>query len=115
MSRHPRGFFLVVEGSQIDWAGHQNDIVSVMSELDDFVQAVEAALDFARRDGRKLVVVTADHATGGLTIGKGGIYQWDPTTAHTGEDEQIYAFGPGKVSFAGLLDNTDTAKNIFII
>lgn len=50
-----------------------------MSELDDFVQAVEAALAFARRDGRTLVVFTADHSTGGLTVGKGGIDQWEPT------------------------------------
>lgn len=77
------GFFLMVEGSQIDWAGHDNDIVGAMSEMDDFAAAFQAAIDFAKEDGETLVVATADHSTGGLTLGKDGEYNFfvDPIKA----------------------------------
>ncbi|WKE64718.1 alkaline phosphatase [Gallaecimonas kandeliae] len=76
LAQNPKGFVLMVEGSQIDWAGHDNDVVTAMHEVDDFAKAVRWAKDFA--DGRNdtLVVVTADHSTGGLTLGAGGKYQW---------------------------------------
>ncbi|MDH5432730.1 MAG: alkaline phosphatase [Gammaproteobacteria bacterium] len=80
LSRNPKGFFLMVEGSQIDWAGHGNDIVSVLSEMEDFEAAVKTAMDFARKDKNTLVIVTADHATGGLSLGLKAdgkaYYQW---------------------------------------
>ncbi|RIW35660.1 alkaline phosphatase [Bacillus salacetis] len=77
------GFFLMVEGSQIDWAGHDNDIVSAMSEMEDFERAFEAAIEFAVKDKHTLVVATADHSTGGYSIGANGIYNWssDPIKA----------------------------------
>lgn len=70
------GFFLMVEGSQIDWAGHDNDIVSAMSEMEDFEKAFAAAIEFAKKDKHTLVVATADHSTGGYSIGANGIYNW---------------------------------------
>ncbi|HSO56846.1 MAG TPA: alkaline phosphatase [Paenisporosarcina sp.] len=70
------GFFLMVEGSQIDWAGHDNDIVSAMSEMEDFDKAFKAAIEFAKKDKHTLVVATADHSTGGYSIGSDGIYNW---------------------------------------
>ena len=70
------GFFLMIEGSQIDWAGHDNDIVSAMSEMEDFEKAFKAAIDFAKKDKHTLVVATADHSTGGYSIGANGIYNW---------------------------------------
>nr|WP_156151377.1 alkaline phosphatase [Domibacillus indicus] len=70
------GFFLMVEGSQVDWAGHDNDIVGAMSEMEDFEKSVEAAIEFAKKDKHTLVVVTADHSTGGYSIGADGIYNW---------------------------------------
>lgn len=70
------GFFLMVEGSQIDWAGHDNDIVSAMSEMEDFEKAFQAAIDFAKKDKHTLVIATADHSTGGFSIGADGIYNW---------------------------------------
>ncbi|TMU84468.1 alkaline phosphatase [Bacillus sp. BHET2] len=73
------GFFLMVEGSQIDWAGHDNDVVSGMSEMRDFEQAFEKVRDFAKENGETLVIVTADHSTGGISIGADGEYNWDPT------------------------------------
>lgn len=70
------GFFLMVEGSQVDWAGHDNDIVGAMSEMEDFEKAYKSAIEFAKKDKHTLVVATADHSTGGFSIGAKGIYNW---------------------------------------
>lgn len=187
LSKNKKGFFLMVEGSQIDWAGHDNDVVAAMSEMQDFEKAFKAAIDFAKKDGHTLVVATADHSTGGMSIGANGIYNFDVTSfkaakrtpdfisqqiakganveetlkkyiqlpltdkeiqsvttvaaskdpvkidnaieaifnarsytgwttdGHTGEDVPVYAYGPGKEMFAGLIDNTDNADIIFDI
>ncbi|MFD2630157.1 alkaline phosphatase [Oceanobacillus kapialis] len=66
------GFFLMVEGSQIDWAGHDNDAGWAMKEVEAFEQAVKAALEFAEEDGETLVVIGGDHETGGMTTGVNG-------------------------------------------
>ncbi|WP_068673529.1 alkaline phosphatase [Oceanobacillus sp. Castelsardo] len=66
------GFFLVVEGSQIDWAGHANDSAWAMSDVAAFEEAVEKAIEFAKKDGKTLVVVGGDHDTGGMTTGANG-------------------------------------------
>ncbi|EMR06394.1 Alkaline phosphatase 4 precursor [Bhargavaea cecembensis DSE10] len=66
------GFFLVVEGSQIDWAGHDNDAAWAMSDVAAFEEAVEEAIEFAEEDGNTLVVVAGDHDTGGMTTGSKG-------------------------------------------
>ncbi|GAQ17648.1 alkaline phosphatase 3 precursor [Oceanobacillus picturae] len=66
------GFFLMVEGSQIDWAGHANDAGWAMSEVEAFEAAVKAALAFAEEDGETLVVIGGDHETGGMTTGIDG-------------------------------------------
>jgi alkaline phosphatase len=76
LSKDKDGFFLMVEGSQIDWAGHDNDIVSAMSEMEDFEKAFKAAIEFAKKDKHTLVITTADHSTGGYSIGADGIYNW---------------------------------------
>ncbi|WP_409291679.1 alkaline phosphatase [Peribacillus sp. SCS-37] len=187
LNKDKDGFFLMVEGSQIDWAGHDNDIVAAMSEMEDFEKAFKKAIEFAKKDKHTLVVATADHSTGGYSIGAKGNYNWfgAPVTAakrtpdwmaeqiakgadvektlnsylkleltpeevqsvknaaqtkkvldidnsieaiidnrsvtgwttggHTGEDVNVYAFGPGRELFSGKLDNTDQAKNIFNI
>jgi alkaline phosphatase len=66
----------MIEGSQIDWAGHDNDIVSAMSEMEDFEKSFKAAIEFAKKDKHTLVIATADHSTGGYSIGANGIYNW---------------------------------------
>lgn len=76
LKQNKDGFFLMVEGSQIDWAGHDNDIVGAMSEMEDFEKAFNAAIEFAKKDKHTLVVATADHSTGGYSIGANGIYNW---------------------------------------
>ncbi|MDD8026520.1 MAG: alkaline phosphatase [Acidobacteriota bacterium] len=69
LSRHKKGFFLMVEGSQVDWAAHANDPIGTATEILAFEKAVSAVLDFARRDGRTAVLIAADHSTGGMSIG----------------------------------------------
>src|SRR5690606_32415090 len=62
------GFFLMIEGSQIDWGGHANNTEYIISEMLDFDSAVGSVLDFAEKDGNTLVIITADHETGGFAI-----------------------------------------------
>ncbi|MGE7905874.1 alkaline phosphatase [Peribacillus sp. NPDC094092] len=76
LNKDKDGFFLMIEGSQVDWAGHDNDIVGAMSEMEDFEKAYKAAIEFAKKDKHTLVVATADHSTGGFSIGAKGIYNW---------------------------------------
>ncbi|QFT87255.1 Alkaline phosphatase 3 precursor [Bacillus sp. THAF10] len=79
LDNNKKGFFLMVEGSQIDWAGHDNDVVGAMSDMQDFEEAFQAAIDFAKKDKHTLVIATADHSTGGMAMGRDGEYKWDPT------------------------------------
>ncbi|HEX6594984.1 MAG TPA: alkaline phosphatase [Bacillota bacterium] len=82
LNNNKDGFFLMVEGSQIDWAGHDQDIVAAMSEMEDFEEAFSLAIDFAKNDPHTLVIATADHSTGGLAMGINGEYKWDPSPLH---------------------------------
>jgi alkaline phosphatase len=115
LNRNKKGFFLMVEGSQIDWAAHDNKIDYMIKEMISFDDAVQKALDFAAKDQHTLVIVTADHETGGLTIEggdvKGGKVDVDwTTTHHTGVPVGIFAFGPYASHFTGVRDNTDVPK-----
>lgn len=78
LSKNKKGFFLMIEGASIDKQGHANDITGVMSEMSGFESAFENAMKYAQQHPDTLVVATADHSTGGLTIGKGKDYKWDP-------------------------------------
>ena len=117
LSQNGTGFFLMVEGSQIDWGGHDNDISYIQSELLDFDKAVGIALDFALKDPETLVIVTADHETGGLTLvesktEKGKMVPSFSTDHHTGSPVALFAFGKDAHKFHGLIDNTDIFKLI---
>ncbi len=114
------GFFLMVEGSQIDWACHDHDARGAIRQTLLFDEAVQAAVDFALRDGQTLVIVTADHETGGLTLIGGGnedkpdtelTVRWS-TKGHSGSPVPIYTLGPGAASFAGVQDNTEIPRKI---
>ncbi len=111
LRQNPRGFFLMVEGSQIDWGSHDNNLEYTNREMLSFDQAVEAALEFARKDGHTLVVVTADHETGGMAIEGGSmsghevVVDWT-TGSHTGVPVPIFAFGPHSLRFSGVHNNT---------
>ncbi len=76
------GFFLMVEGSQIDWAGHAHDAAWAMTDTKAFDKAVEAALKFAEKDGNTLVVVAGDHETGGMSVGSNGLYDLNIDVLH---------------------------------
>lgn len=108
-------FFLMIEGSQIDWAAHGNDADNVVRQTLLFDLAIKEAIDFACRDKNTLVVITADHETGGLILQREKdnhvADEW-ATKGHTAVDVPIYAFGPGSMRFSGTLDNTDIAKRI---
>lgn len=74
-----KGFFLLIEASQVDWAGHANDIASAMAEMDDLATTMALVERYVTQHPDTLVVLTADHSTGGLTIAAGGDYRWDPS------------------------------------
>ncbi len=105
------GFFLMVEGSQIDFACHANDSAWMVDEVVDFSQTIQIALDYAEEHGNTLVVVTADHETGGLTLpDKKGKYTnvsfCYSTGSHTCLPVMVYAYGPGAEQFTGWMQNT---------
>jgi alkaline phosphatase len=105
------GFFLMIEGSQIDWGGHANNADYLISEMIDFDKVIGQVLDFAEKDGNTLVVVTADHETGGFTLsGNEGDYNDVIGTFSTGGHSTtlvpVFAFGPGSQHFGGIYENT---------
>ena len=69
LSRNRKGFFLMVEGSKVDWAAHNNDVIGVVTEFLAFDAAVKEAMEFAKKNRNTLVLVLADHGTGGISIG----------------------------------------------
>jgi alkaline phosphatase len=75
---NPNGYFLLIEASQVDWAGHANDISSAMAEMEDLEQTMKLLKNYVDMHPDTLVVLTADHSTGGLTLGAGGDYRWSP-------------------------------------
>ncbi|MCK7531052.1 MAG: alkaline phosphatase [Marinilabiliales bacterium] len=112
LSKNRRGFVLMVEGSEIDDAGHSNDTKMVVDEILDMDRAVEVAYDFARSDGSTLIVVTADHETGGMSITGGDLMKNEVTgsfsiTGHSGIMVPVFAYGPGAQAFTGVQDNTE--------
>lgn len=117
LSQNPNGFFMMIEGSQLDDYGHFNDLDLLMQETHDFDRTVGKILEWAAKDGETLVVVTADHETGGLTLidgdkDKGEIKCKFSTTGHSGVMVPVYAFGPGSELFTGIYENTDIFHKI---
>lgn len=105
------GFFLMIEGSQIDWGGHNNDAEYIVKETIDFDLAIKKVLSFAEKDGETLVVITADHETGGLAINGGSIEKRTidaafTTKKHTGILIPVYSYGVGAENFGGIYENT---------
>ena len=117
LQRNKEGFFLMVEGSEIDWAAHENSADFLIDETLDFDKAAGVALDFAARDGHTLVIITADHETGGVTITGGDMAAHRvvlsfSTNDHTAVMVPVYAYGPGSGKFAGIYDNTGIFSKI---
>lgn len=117
LGRNKKGFFLMVEGAKIDYAGHANSFAASVIETLGFDLAVQQALRFADSNGETLVIVTADHETGGLSLIGGdttgrrisGVYASDD---HTPVFVPVLAYGPGAASFTGVYENTDIFHKI---
>ena len=73
-----KGYFLLVEASQIDWGGHANDIAAAMAEMEDLAATLDYLDAYVAKNPDTLVVLTADHSTGGFTIAANGVYRWEP-------------------------------------
>lgn len=112
LSQNKNGFFLMVEGSQIDWGGHNNDADYLVSELIDFDKTIGVALDYAKKHKNTLVIVTADHETGGFTLAAEGtnyhkIKMEFSTGGHSATMIPVFAKGPGAEKFRGIYENND--------
>jgi alkaline phosphatase len=120
LSAGKKGFFLMVEGSQIDWGGHAKSTVHVVEDMLDFDKAVGKALEFAASNKKTLVIVTSDHETGGMTV-LGGSYETGrvrgefTTGDHSPVMVPVFAYGPGAENFTGIMDNTDIHKKMIEI
>lgn len=126
---NPKGYFLMIEGSQIDWGGHANNADYLVEEVLDFERCVAMVLDFAERDGQTLVIVTADHETGGFTLASaekkipfmGSQRDYNEidmkfsTGGHSATMVPVLAYGPGAASFSGIYENTDIYHKIIAL
>ena len=111
LKTNENGFFMMVEGAQIDWACEENDQEYLIAEMLDFDRAVGKAIDFAEADGNTLVIITGDHETGGYALldgdvsantVEGGFITW----LHTASMVPLFAYGPGAEKFIGVYENT---------
>jgi len=112
LDQNEDGFFLMIEASQIDWAGHDNDPDYIVEEMLDFDRTIGKVLEFAERDGNTLVIITADHETGGIGLNGGDINEGTieagfTTGSHTGVMVPVFAYGPGAEDFTGIYENTE--------
>ena len=117
LDNNKKGFFLMIEGSQIDWACHDNNAENTVKEMLDFDNTIGNVLDFAERNGNTLVIITADHETGGMTIPSGNIAKGEikamfSTKGHSGVPVPVFAYGPGAQSFRGFMENTSFKSKI---
>lgn len=121
-------FFMMVEGSYIDWGGHAEDAEMMISEVADFDKTLGVVLDYVKAHPNTLLVVTADHETGGVSIGKH--YELDESTGekrevpekvtvyfntdqHSGELIPVFAAGKGAENFQGIYENNEIYHKIF--
>ena len=110
LSKNDNGFFLMIEGSQVDWGGHDNDFDYMISELIDLDDTLGAILAYAKQNQNTLVVVTGDHATGGLSLSadNGDYNKINPSFSSPGHNADwipVFAYGPGAEQFSGVYEN----------
>jgi alkaline phosphatase len=119
LSKNEKGFFLMVEGSLVDFAGHDGDTDNIVSEILDLDEAVGEALAFATKSGNTLVVVTADHETGGMALTGGNLRERRvsatfATNDHTASMVPVFASGPGATKFGGVMENTEIFERMIM-
>jgi alkaline phosphatase len=118
LSKNRKGFLLMVEGSQIDWAAHDRDHGGIIKEMIDFDGAVGIGRDFAQQRGSTLVIVTADHETGGFAVHDGSVKTKQVTASgftisgHTAAMVPIFAYGPRSSRFGGIQDNARIGQTL---
>ena len=120
LDQSENGFFLMIEGSQIDWGAHKNNTDYVVEEMVDFDKVIGFVLDYAAKNGNTLVIVTADHETGGMAIVKGDLATGEvgakfSTLGHTGVMVPVFAEGPGEEMFGGIYENTAIFDKMMLI
>ena len=113
-------FFIMIEGAQIDWGGHDNDQNYMVSQFLEFNDAIEVALEFAKKDKNTIVVVTADHETGGAAIVRGKLSDSTiknrfATTNHTASMVPVFSYGPKAHLFKGIYENTEIFNKLLSI
>lgn len=120
LKNNEKGFCLMVEGSQIDWASHSNKLEETANEMMDFDRTIKVAFDYADQDPNTLVIITADHETGGLSL-VGGDFStgevkagWG-TTGHTSVMVPVFAYGAGAKEFAGIYQNSDILPKVLAL
>jgi alkaline phosphatase len=116
-SQERNPFFIMLEGAQIDWGGHNNDLEYVVREELDFDKVVGQALKFADENRETLVIVTADHETGGLSLLDGNlktgfVYGKFSSNDHTAVMVPVFSYGPGSALFTGVYSNTEIFEKI---
>ena len=112
-----KGFFLMVEGARIDKEEHSNNTYGFVREMLDFDKAVEEAIRFAEKDGHTLVIISADHETGGVALrggdpDKGYIRTAFASTSHTAITVPLFAYGPQSQQFRCFQENSDVSNKI---
>lgn len=117
LAKNKNGFFLMVESAMIDDYGHANKLANMMEETLDFDRTIGKVYQWTLKHPNTLVIVTADHATGGLTLLGGNLKQAEIIANYSSGDHDgvlvpVYAFGAGAIHFAGTYDNTDLFKKI---
>jgi len=119
LSNNKPGFFLMAEGAQIDHGGHANNLPYLVTEVLDFDELAGKAMQFADANPETLVIITADHETGGLSLidgdySKGSINGQFSTNGHTGIPVPVFAYGPQSQLFCGVYENTEIFNKILI-
>ncbi len=117
-ARAGKGFFLMVEGARIDKESHNNNFQGMVNETLDFDKAVEEAIRFAEKDGHTLVIISADHETGGVTLSRGvpddgyiqGVFA---SRGHSPIMVPLFAYGPFSREFTGIQENSDVSNKIY--
>ena len=105
LEKNEKGFFIMIEGSQIDWAGHGNQADYMLAEMQDINKVIGLCMDYADANPGTLVIITADHETGGTTIvGEEKEYKYS-TGNHTGAMVPVYSYGTGAENFSGIFEN----------
>ena len=112
-----KGLFLMVEGSCIDDWCHENKVGYAVEEILDFDRTVGAVLEWAAKDGETLVIVTADHSTGAMTLCGGKVAEQSvavnfANTGHNGVALPVYAWGPHAEDFVGIYENAELSQRI---